>query len=366
MKSGALVVIVAIVALFALVPYAAQQWGYDITAAISGETPQTPAQATQEKVATTVCPPGSDTTNTMTIGPMKQKWSPTTSMSTINARVFKISKSVDANGNVVYDTFKSSNDEGSKTDSSTLSVGAQDKMGLIYGYLSAYGSRWIEFTAPCQAFSTGSYITSGKNEIVKNSSSGITFRVKNGYSGLQQDFVGGQNETINQAGVGKFEVTLQTVENEGISAGTDENNVVGNVILIVELNKSTYDETATTFESLSKTTVPSFYTLTNTDSYAVAFVTAGGPDPNQEASRYFDRNLGKLSVTAESGENPVGGSQTIGLGNVKLCVFDEQWSLDTITGAPVFGAEKLKDGAPAGTTAGSYGSEGDCKIFDVT
>lgn len=328
--------------------------------AVAQETPQTPQEQDKE-TADLLCPVGSDTSNTMTVGPMKQKWAPTTSMSSINARVFEVSKKTDG----TYDTFKASNDLGSKTDSSTLTVGGKDKIGIVYGYLSSYGSRWVELVAPCTPFQSGSY-DSATNEIVANSTSGITFRVKNGYTGLQQGFDGSQNETINSAGVGKFEVTLQTVEKEGISAGTDENGVVGNIIFVVELNKSTYDETATAFGSLLKTPVPTFYTLTNTDSYAVAFVTTGGPDPKQDAIRYFDRNLGTLSVTAESGENPVGGSQTIGLGNVKLCVFDEQWSLDTIIGKPVFGAEKLKDGAPAGTTAGSYGSEGDCKIFDVT
>ena len=323
-------------------------------------------QIEQAKVTEDVlCPPGSDPSNTMTLGPIKQKWAPTTSMTSINSRIFEVSQKADG----TYDTFKASNDLGSKADSTTLTVGGKDKIGIIYGYDGAgavnYYGRWVEVTAPCKPFQTGSY-DSGSNELIQNASSGITFTIKNSDTGLVQDFAGTQNETIGTAEYGYFDFTqVQTVEKEGISAGTDRAGNVGNVIVTVEVNGTMYDEEVTTFGSLVSAVAPSFYTVANTDSKVRAFTTKGCPDPRQESVKFCQENWGRLAVKAASGVNPYGdntgtAATEIGLGNVKVCLFDQDYALNTKTGEPIFAYEN-----DAGTAIGKFGSTGLCVILDV-
>lgn len=303
-----------------------------------------------------LCPPGADPSNTMTIGPLKKAWNPTDDLAGCNSRVFKVSQKVDG----TYDSFGAANDEGNKDDGAAVTVGGLDKIGIIYAYdnLTFY-SRYVDFTAPCRPFSTGSF-DAGMNELIANASSGITTTIKNSDTSLDNPGDGTNNETIGSGEYGYFDFTqLQTAEHEGISA-TDG----GYYLIVVEQNGSMYDETKTKLGSLSVVSTPAFYIVANVDSVTTTFKQTGCPLPG-DGTTMCQQNLGRLTVKAETGVNPTGGSGTeagdVGLGDIKLTYLDAEWYLDTTTGAPKYGYQKDTDR----TAAGHYGSVGVTELLRV-
>lgn len=299
----------------------------------------------EEVVESVLCPPGADPSNTMTVGPLKRMWNPTEAMAGTNSRVFKVSKQLDGS----YAAFGSVNDEGNKDDSATMTVAGLDKIGIIYAYdNNTFYSRYIDFAAPCKPFSSGSY-DSGKNQLIKNASSGITTTVKNSDTSLNNPGDGTNNESIGSGEYGYFDFDqIQTAEHEGISA-TDG----GYYYLVIEQNGTLYDETKTKLGSLSIVSTPSFYTLSETDSVTTTFKVNGCPIPG-DGTTMCQQNLGRLTVKAETGLNPPGNLTSVGDGWIRYTFIDAEWYLNTQTGAPEYGVEKNTDR----TAAGHYGSAG--------
>ena len=331
------------------------------------------AQTPEEKAAvveTTVetddlqCFKGADFSNTGTVGPMSRWMKPTENVGGLDAYIFE---SAERNGK--YEPFTAANKIGAKDDSATDTFGGLNKLGIIYGYANeSFYERWVEFKVPCKKFLTSQYDT-GSNELVKNASSGLTIKIKPSDQGTTDTTPGDgtHNESIGAGQYGSWDIIIETIEEEGISAGTDELGKVFKQGYSFEFNKSLYDETTFSISGLSKGTLPDYYTEAQTDSLTVFYETTGCPDPTQKGTTYCTVNLGTLKLASESGENPAGGSQqdaaSVGRGDIKVCSHDQGFFVDTDSGAPDVGYAD-NDGVAVGFLSGSDGSS-NCWLLSV-
>ena len=289
---------------------------------------------------------------TLTLGPLKSKWNPSTSMSTINVRYF--------NSGQVAGAFGSVNDFGNKLDQSTVTATNKDKVLVINGFGStAYYSQKQEFEMPCGDASSASQ-DGGANELIANGSA--TFTINNGDTGNINAGTGADNETINTGDTGRFVFSaVNTLDKTGLSPH-------GKIHVIVELNGSAYQEEKTIFSGLEKSLfTPQFYTLSNTDSKTVTFLANGCP--TGPVARSCNENWGTLSVVAETTADPVNAglassvsSNAVKVGNgwIKVSLYDEDWDVNTVTGAPLFGVQK-----DDGTRAGLFGTDSQIAFLSV-
>ena len=292
----------------------------------------------------------SDPSNTLTLGPQKAKWNPSTAV-TDTLRYFKVSNGENA-------VFNSGNDKGNKADSATDVVNNKDGIKVVYGFTSStYYATSHEFTMPCGPIDSASR-SGGLSELIANGT--ITFNVFNSDTGNKNTGAGVDNETINTAEEGRFDFrSLTTLDKTGFSPE-------GNIIATVELNKSMYDEAVTTFNGVGPTTsTPSFYEELNVDSTVRAWTYTGCPDRDSNL-RSCNLDLGELKVKADTAENPVGEGQansaatSVGLGDVKVCLFDEDYWQHTIDGTIGFSVQD-----DVGSSAGFVGNLGQCIIVTV-
>ena len=284
----------------------------------------------------------SDPSNTMTVGPLKSAWNPTTSMSAQNVRVYESGKK----GDGTYASFSAANDKGSKADSSTLTVAYNDKIGVVNGIASTvYHTSYATFFAPCVPFSTGDQ-DSSSNQLVTYETA-ITFSAFQNEDGLKNDG-NGNNETIGAGEIGGWDTTkLLTDEKTGfypIAPGREDSYYLA----VLLMNGSTYKEEDTSWSgSMDKVATPAYSSVTYLDDKAVTFKFAGCPNliANSDV-KYCNVDLGVLRVQADSGKNPTQVTEALG-DDIRISWYGPEWYQHTITGEPLFGDAK-NDGTRAG------------------
>jgi len=291
-----------------------------------------------------------DPSNTMTIGPVKYVLTPSNTTAE-SSRVF-----VDGV------------DQGTKTDGSTMTIGHKKQIDILYGYgsNSAYTNR-VTFNAPCEPFSTGE-IDGAANELLIMDGA-LTVSAFNSDTGNKNAGDGADNETIGSGETGSFDLSFSSADKSGVSGSTEticngmylttaQNKATcttvnkGKVHAFFEVNGSMYDQTKTLLAGSapsSRGNKPSWLALAAVDDEVVEFIIDGCPQGSKSAC---DSKLGKLQVSAKTGENPVGGgvqgAAGISLGDVKGILVYENFYLNTRTGKIEYGIQK-DDGTETST-----------------
>lgn len=279
-------------------------------------------EAAKELDTPTYC---ADPSNTMTIGPVRYKWSPTNT-------------SAEASRLYVNEI-----DQGSKADGTTYTVAWKDKITLIYGLTSnaAYAQK-AEIVAPCGPFASADTDGDANELIVADPS--LVISCFNSDTGNKNDGAGIDNETISTGEAGRFDCSFTSADKMGISPG-------GKAHLLVEVNKTMYDVAQTVWggKTFKDQQYPSHIALSNADSGVSHFEIEGCP---KAGARSCDVKLGTLYVQTRVGENPTGAATSnetaVGAGDIKVTFVYENWYQNTVTGQPGFGWQK-DDGAALGT-----------------
>jgi hypothetical protein len=207
-------VFIAVVAAYLLVP-SFQAGVNNLFAGIGGEAPA-PAPGAPAPAPEICIYDGT----TMTIGPMKKKYAPSTSVSGEWARLY------------LNDV-----DEGLKADSSTVSVTYGDKVKLAYAINSSvYYAAVDEFSVPCKAtVSTASSLVAGENKPheLYQQNAGLTANINNEdnsvNSGANKQAIGAGDNDI------EVEVSLKGTYEDGWSP-------YGKLIASCQYNGTQFDE----------------------------------------------------------------------------------------------------------------------------
>ena len=319
-----------------IVAIALQSFGViDIQSALGGE----PSITTAEAVAG-AC---GDPSNTLTFGPVSKKWDPSTTPST------------GAGSSVRYYINGGKGTASTATSTKTVRNGAE--VNILHSYGSSadttYYQQLATFVMPCAPIDSGDLSDS---ELLANGS--ITWENFNVDTGNKNAGTGADNETINTADTGRWYLAFTTLDKTGVSTPG------GQYGLVVEVNKSMYDETTLTLGGQTGVQVPQSYTLSNTDSFAVMWEFPACPTGG---IRSCSETLGRLQVTADSGENPTGaGAGTtnalaIGSGDLLGCIVDQSYGLHTITD-DIIGPAYVDN---EGTALGIFTASGQCQLITV-
>jgi len=185
---------------------------------------------------------------TMTIGPMKEKWNPSTTITT-GARVFVEGV-----------------DRGVKADSSTMDVNFEDDIDIYYAENEtaasvAYYTSHSHFTVPCtSAFSTADQ--DGMEELiaVESSSNDLSFKIFCEDDGLLNSHA--SSEDISSGEVISLEFKFKPTFEDGWSPYCEG-------VFVVEGNSSAYDKLMV--DGWTETTVPSQHTIYSTINKAWAY-----------------------------------------------------------------------------------------------
>lgn len=260
------------------------------TTTVEDETPQ---PQTAEDVV--YC---GDSSIVMTVGPVKKKWSPSTSMASEQHRVFK-----------------NSIDQGLKTDSTTMNVAWKDSIDIYYSANSTsyYSSKPSTIIAPCATFSTADR-DGDTNQVYANSSIS-TWNIfnSNGNLNAQTD-----NESIGSGESKTFKMVMRGDSEKGVSPN-------GKVIVVVEQNVTAFDQGITNIDGFASASDPSgiLYKLASTANAIKTFSTEGGPsgDVRQWSVETF------ITIKAASGKNPTSAGSTAE--TVFLTAFGEDYCVST-------------------------------------
>lgn len=288
------------------------------TFSLGGQEPAIPQEGATDGVS--FC---SDPSNTMTVGPMTAKWSPSTSMSSINAYLWL---------NGVKD--------GSKSDSSTKTIGYNDQVKLLYGYASTtYYSELATFNAPCRPFSSAE-LDNGAHELI---TADVDYTM-NVFPFDTGDLTNGgiSNETVGASDSGKWTIRVDADNEKGVAPIT-VGRPNSKIIVVAELNTTAWKEetaTLTGVPGIKKYTGPltasNTYVANSTQHSAVAWEMPGFPDITKgETKGSFDLTF---TIESESGQDPKPNSNS---GEIYLILYPQDWDLDPDTYQPIFGIEDV-------------------------
>ena len=249
---------------------------------------------------------------TMTIGPMKEKWNPTTSMAAKGARIFVAGV-----------------DLGVKADSSTLDVNYDDEVVVYYGENETEGSAGYYtskqvFRVPCtSAFTSASRGEEYKMVATEAAAGNMSLKFFNEDNGnLNAD---GDAETLAAGDVVQLETKYQPTYEDGWSP-----NCQG--VVVLEGNSSVFDKLE--FAGWTATATPAQHTVNNTDmktwSYEVPMIALppSGAYGIQSTSLLID--VGTIDPGTQHG--------------IYSCFYDCDYYRHSDTGAVLTGVETDTDG----------------------
>lgn len=286
----------------------------------SAKQPVSTTTGTTQLTSLTVCP---DPSVTMTVGPMKEKFSPGTSMASENSRVYK-------NGI----------DQGSKADSATMTVSAGDTIENIYGIASStYYADADKFTAPCAPFDTATY-SNGAHELWR---ADIAYQVdvfQTEDGNINNGDV--ENVTVNSGDEDSVTIKIVGAADQAISPPRHLEASGSKIIVVATFNKSAYDETKFSFTNgYPKVSVPAHHANNASDTSSLAWEVPGCPTAGKNTC---DLDLGKFIFKADTGVNPIGGGASsggmLGEGDIRLSFYMEEFFRHTRDNSIQFGAEK--------------------------
>lgn len=292
----------------------------------------------------------SDPSNTLTLGPLEEWTNTGTSMTSENSRYW-----IDGV------------DQGTAASGGTATVGNGREVAIIHGYQSAtFYSDGAVFTMPCAPTSSAQE-DGGAHQLWRHEIA-PTLTVVNSDTGNNNLGDGAANETIGSGETGMFKINFKTSDTNAFSPPRQEfaptkitpeyfpqmtsRPEKSRLVAVVEFNGTMYDQALVTWTGGVMTkengALPVFYNASNADSDTVVFTTAGCPTKD---ARSCDLDLGTLRVQAKSGENPFGGNgegvaDDIGLGDIIVTYFAEDWETHTEKPLPVFGTDQ-NDGTTA-------------------
>jgi len=271
-----------------------------------GIAPSTPAPTPGVPGAPTYCP---DPTTTMTVGPMLQQFSPTTSMAAVGARVYvnNVDRGIVANG-------------------ATLTVSHNDKVDVFYGAnASGHYTSKVSFTVPCRTAISTAEFNAGAHELYAyDTSTNLNFRFFNDKTGVLNSAAAqeslSQGETVNVAG------SIQGGYEQAFSP-------FGGIYVTMKYNSTAYEEVVFTPQTSGFTataaSTPTFRSnAASQTGYALRTVKLNKGLISNEKLDFI------LTVKTHSVNAPVNAT-----GDILIYFDDENWYRNTRTNTMEFGAE---------------------------
>ena len=286
--------------------------------------------------------------NTLTVGPMLAKNLPGTSVSAQNARVYV-----------------NSVDQGSKADSSTMTVNAGSMVEIIYGIGStAYYTDYAKFAMPCGPVSSAEVSKSGSNYFDSNYlgaheiwsiETQPTLLAFNGDTGNLNNGTGADNETVGTSDTGRFTIKFTSDADQALSPPRHGIAKDSKLIIAFEQNGTLWDTSKTLLSGALKSSYrPSsnVLTLDNAVDELVVFEATGCPSGTLRACSL---DLGTLNVESKTGAGNDPGvlntglrtAASVGAGAIKITLIYNDFYRHTIDNSIQFGAQK-DDGSYAG------------------
>lgn len=251
-----------------------------------------------------------DSSVTMTIGPLQDKYNSATSMSTIYSRVF-----ID------------DQDMGLKADSTTMNVGPGNKVDIYYaenatGSTNYYARKVPTFNAPCTAFITAAK-DAGTNKLVKNGT--ITFRIYNHNDGNTNAVTDNMSLVSADTKCNKMEIVIGSE-----TAVSPE----GQMYLVYTANDTSYKKVYPT-DGFESTSCPEQSAAKSDFTYDARWCYK-----SNTAAGYWESNkvhTTQLCIETESGA----GNEPTNNGFFPIVqrVFDEDWYQNTKDGKMYYGVE---------------------------
>jgi len=255
-------------------------------------------------------------------------------------------------------------DQGSKADSSTLTVQNGAGVSMVYGIASTtYAADYVTFTMPCSPVSSAEFSQPGSPVADANYlgahelwtlDGSPTIDIFNGDTGNRNAGDGADNETIGSADTGRWDIKFSSAAKQAQSPIRHGLGKDSKVHVYIEVNATVWDITTQSWSggdnpvTYEGTGAPTFVAPLTVDSQFLHYTFKGCPNNPQGISgteQACNENLGRLQLTAKASQNPNAGATTdaaasIGTGMVKLHFAYDEFYEHTIDNRILFDVAK--------------------------